>query len=279
MCLDPINFNIFESGSGVSGDPYIIKSEDQLRNVVEFPNAYYQLGGDIYLTSADVIAEEFSGTLDGSGAIIYCAYSEGVGMEQDGNGNVGLFASTNEAVFKNISLSGFDLNIEADQTDANIAILVSVATNTKFTNVSIVGSTISYTLTQTGSAGLVINIGAIAGHSINSEFTNCEVLMRSVNTSNININATGVSGTVISVGSIVGFMDNGSVDTNKSGQNTFVMSYELDPLPGKTNSPQLYVGTIAGIANHTPTIRGEYYSAIKNGENYTDKVGYGNYNT
>jgi hypothetical protein len=76
------------SGSGASGDPYIITTEEQLSEVQDNLSGYYQLGANIELTGEWVPIKNFTGTLDGNGKVV-----SGLRINLPDTDGVGLFGS------------------------------------------------------------------------------------------------------------------------------------------------------------------------------------------
>lgn len=114
----------FASGNGTALTPYIIKTEQQLKNIAKDENtlkASYRLDADITLTGEwtpigssnveeiglfvqDSTAYDkkfFSGSLDGNNKTI-----SGLTINKSGENYVGMFRATKAATFKNIKFSG-----------------------------------------------------------------------------------------------------------------------------------------------------------------------------
>ena len=269
-----IEFNKFAAGRGIAGDEYIISNETELKNIALIPNAYYKLGDNIYLTNHYVIAENFTGFLDGNNKYIY-------GNKSTNNATpkylisgvkefVGLFKTCNGAIFKNINLSGFNIDVMPDGEDFNVSVLVSNATNTTFNNVTVVDSIIKVTKdvsTGNGYIGNVDNsgniyIGAIAGYAKDCTFTGCEVIMLlNEDNENIIINAVGGPDINIYIGSIVGYMDGGNVSSQVEDTyetDTFILKSNLAETVGGDYPPNLKVGAVVGDKKNA-NIEGLYY--------------------
>lgn len=114
--------SLFACGTGTSGDPYEIATEEQLRNLAElvndgtadpsnadasFSTLYYELTADIILneewTPIGTYANKFKGYFDGGGFVIS-------GLMASGNGRLGLFgdADTGNEI-KNVGLKDVDI--------------------------------------------------------------------------------------------------------------------------------------------------------------------------
>ena len=263
---DTISFDIFNSGSGIEGDAYVINNETQLENIKYRKNASFELGNNISLSSGYENIDEFSGMLDGKGKYIYGSSSKSF---------AGIFNETSSnAVLKNINISGFNVDIVPTSANFNFAILVNKASNTTFENIVVVNSTITFTKSVTTSDEYTGNtadsgyiyIGVIAGYAINCTFTDCMVIMKE-GANNIIIKAKGNSEIRIYVGSIVGGIEDGSITTsiNTSDDYTFSMESELKKSTGAYSSPYLQVGAVAGF-NNGATISGTYYKYLKDNE-------------
>ncbi len=273
-----ISFTVFDSGSGVEGDAYIIKNENQLENVMYRPNAYFELGGDVNLSSSFDAIENFSGVLDGKSRYIYGTTISGA------KESIGIFKQTNNAILKNINISGFNVDIMPSSANFKGALFVTDALNTTFQNVSVVNSTIKFTKNVTSTAEYTGNtsssgniyIGVIAGYAKDSSFTDCTVIMlENSDNSNIIINAIGNPEIKIYVGSVVGYISGGSITSNVSNvasDYTFVMQTSITPSAGSYNAPTFKVGSVAGY-NKDAEISGTYYNYSKDGTDCSNLYG------
>lgn len=98
-------------GTGIQQDPYIIMTVDDLQDMADDLDAYYELGGDIDASATSTwnagagfvpvgtSTSEFTGQLDGKGYVIRELYIN------RGTDYCGLFGSTQRAVLKNIKLT------------------------------------------------------------------------------------------------------------------------------------------------------------------------------
>lgn len=234
------------------------------------PNAYFELGGDVNLSSSFDAIENFSGVLDGKSRYIYGTTISGA------KESIGIFKQTNNAVLKNINISGFNVDIMPAGANFKGALFVTDALNTTFKNVSVVNSTIKFTKNVTSTAEYTGNtsdsgsiyIGVIAGYAKDSSFTDCTVIMlEKSDNSNIIINAIGNSEIKIYVGSVVGYILGGSITSNVSNvasDYTFVMQTSITPSAGSYDAPTFKVGSVAGY-NKDAEISGTYYNYSKDG--------------
>ena len=102
----------FIKGNGSSAQPYVIYTENQLRQTEMFPEKAYILGSDIKVSESWKPIKKFSGSLDGGGYRI-----EGIVI--DGNlQRAGLFESIEGGTVKNLTV---DANISAKEIAGVIA--------------------------------------------------------------------------------------------------------------------------------------------------------------
>ncbi len=111
----------YASGIGTKKDPYIIKTEQQLRNLVtatDTTGKFYKLANDIYindvsksnwmLNSPDLWYEDssvsFKGTFDGCGHFIYGLYLNKTPADSFSYTGAGLFPTATDAVIKNVHI-------------------------------------------------------------------------------------------------------------------------------------------------------------------------------
>ena len=88
----------FIKGSGSSSEPYVIYTENQLRQMELFPEKAYILGSDIKLSGAWEPIKKFRGSLDGGGYRI-----EGIKIHGSGQ-KTGLFESIEGGTVKNLTV-------------------------------------------------------------------------------------------------------------------------------------------------------------------------------
>ncbi len=234
-----LHFDLFEDGDGSDKSPYIITTEEHLRNIPYFLNATYELGGNITLSSPDPITistQVFSGTIDGNNNYIYQyalkasdehpeakTYAEAKAGENIALGAYnGLFHNVSGATFRNINLSqfvykGFVNDVEKLGSDAYgkiyLGILAGKAQNTTFDTITITSSYISVAKDNNYKDDVNIYIGAVAGYSTESSFISCKVNMAdNGSTENINLYIVGTSWSEVYLGGIVGYAENSTND-------------------------------------------------------------------
>lgn len=277
-----LHFDLFESGDGSDNSPYIIKTEEHLRNITYFLNATYELGGKITLASSDPITtstQVFSGTIDGKNNYIYQhsiavsdeypeakTYAEAKSGEDIALGAYnGLFHNVSGAIFRNINLSqfvykGFVSNVEklgsGSYGNIYLGILAGKAQNTTFDSITITSSYISVTKDNNYEDDVNIHIGSVAGYASDSSFTSCKVNMADDgSTENINLYIVGTSWSEVYLGGVVGYAENGTFTNNTSGVtadgayvNAFIVKYLFSPLTGYT-TPKFYLGAVTANPN------------------------------
>ncbi len=112
--------NLFAGGSGIPGDPYLIKNVTQLQAINEDLNAHYALANDInasetskwnggsgFMPVGENWANSFNGSLDGRNHTVSDLY-----IDRPNEGRVGLLGYNDDGVIKNIGL--IDVNISGD---------------------------------------------------------------------------------------------------------------------------------------------------------------------
>ncbi len=132
-----IKAKALHEGSGTKSDPYLIKSESDLKNLSAYTKKsglYFKQTADIALTAEWTPIEYFDHNYDGQG---YAIKDLKISGDKYRLGGIGLFASSNSAVLQNIVLQNVDINVEiSDSTGA----LVGGAIDTTITNVKVTGT-------------------------------------------------------------------------------------------------------------------------------------------
>lgn len=111
LCLSimlPLCASAFEGGSGTTSDPFLVSTEEQLRNIVYMPSKAYKLVNNIELTQPWKCIDYFSGTLDGDGYEITNLFE----LEESSKTSLG-FIGCNVGTVKNLTIrtaSGFEIN-------------------------------------------------------------------------------------------------------------------------------------------------------------------------
>lgn len=147
--------NYFADGNGSKSNPFLIETENQLKSIVRFPNAYYKQINDLDFEYESVggffsADQPFSGVYDGNGMTI-----------SNISANVPLFNVIGEkATVKN-------LNMKNCSVVGNGGALLVGTNNGKITNCDING-TVSYTVNTYGGSSLGLMV-----YSNNGTITNC----------------------------------------------------------------------------------------------------------
>ena len=118
--------NTFSDGTGISGDPYIVRTETDLNNMRYGVEMDYQLGNNIEITSTltepiGTAALPFQGNFDGNGYAI-----DGFSYDVQENGVSGLFGVIKSEVgssIRNLALTNFTMSASGKN---NIGILAGV---------------------------------------------------------------------------------------------------------------------------------------------------------
>ena len=113
LCLSimlPLCTSAFEGGSGTTSDPFLVSTEEQLRNIVYMPSKAYKLVNNIELTQPWKCIDYFSGTLDGNGYEVTNLFE----IEDTDATSLG-FIGVNNGNVKNLIIrtaAGFEINGE-----------------------------------------------------------------------------------------------------------------------------------------------------------------------
>lgn len=197
----------------------------------------------------------YSGTFDGNGKTI-----TGLNYERDEmmpKANTGLFASTDGATIKNLTLKDAYIG-----SDFRGGVLVSLAQNTRIENVTLVNCTASVTPAN-NVVSLITNAGVIggvlAGTVRNCTLYNCEV-QGGYAVQNSTAGVAALGGQYLYMGGLVGAADNSTIEycrvtpyrsTDAEGkpvvQHTGVKN-KYDNAVGALGGFTVYAGGLAGIA-------------------------------
>ncbi len=182
------------SGSGTENDPYLILNPiqlSQMRNFLNQSGVYFKLMANINVE--EFIEDEwssqgwmpigtssapFKGVLDGNGKSI-----SGFWINRPNTDNVGLFANTDGATIKNLTV-----NITSIKGKAYVGGLIG---NSNSTTIS--GSSVITTIEITGSGNYV---GGFIGKSGNGSITDCRVSCKNITGSNYVGGISGDGGTI-----------------------------------------------------------------------------------
>lgn len=160
MILSPLAHAFSGTGAGTSGNPYKIASCEQLQDIADDLDAYYEQTGDI--DCADTVSwnsgagfvpiMSFSGNYDGNGYTI-----DSLAIERNDTGSTGLFGSVSSATITNIHLrGGYVINHNGT---ANTASLIGIASSSDI-------SSCSSTVTVEGGDGGGL-VGTMVGGTLN----------------------------------------------------------------------------------------------------------------
>ncbi|GAB6085243.1 fibronectin type III domain-containing protein [Alkaliphilus crotonatoxidans] len=173
--------NDVAGGKGTVGDPYIIKSKEQLNNIRYELTAHYRLGSNIDLENElwgpiGDMAVPFKGSLDGAGHEI-----KNLRIDKENIDNIGFFGVTENVVVKNLEINGVEVSARR-----YVGALVGQmkGTNSKIEEVSIKEGTV------TGES----YVGGLVGTAEAGE----------VRKANTGLTVTGNSSTGVNVGGLIG---------------------------------------------------------------------------
>lgn len=165
-----------DSATGVRAAAQIpISSAQDFVNIENNPSGSYYLTKDITLPKEmqtlfpyDTFGKKpkFTGTLDGRGHKLKGFTYSGKYRE-----TVCLFGAANKATFKNLSLTGVNININAGESDATVSTLVYASSGCKFDNVNVSGN-ITVKGNCTSKSGAHYEVSGLSGGGTGT-FTNC----------------------------------------------------------------------------------------------------------
>ncbi len=254
--LFELNFNWFANGDGGDEDPYQISNETELRNISKFLSAHYVITSQITLRSVEPITNKsqvFSGHITGRSDCGISFNSLKVDITGSG-GYVGLFATTNGAIFKNIYLSGFNIDGYLDGVTTYIGCLVAYAENTTFDNINLSASKINVikdNINSISSNTIQVYIGGVVGYTKGCTVSNCRIQLteseQSSTLQDITLNINGNMNTILYVGGIIGYATGGSCENNEV---YYVAKYTLS---GNSGTPIAYTGRCIGGYNTIST--------------------------
>jgi len=162
---------MYESGTGVSGDPYMVKNMKQLHaTITTYGSAYISLMNDIPTANWATLTT-FAGTLDGAGYKI--------------TGLTAPFVATNTGTIKNVAFTGVNI---ATTASGNIGVVANSSSGT-YDKVAVTGTLTRTTTTGNQPTGGII--GDMTGGGVNNSYVDLTM---------------GVAGNY--AGGIVGLCDN-----------------------------------------------------------------------
>ena len=240
LCCVATSFAQFSgSGSGTENDPYLILNPihlNQMRNYLNQSGVYFKLMANIDVS--EFIEDEwstvgwmpigtssapFKGVLDGNGKSI-----SGFWINRPNTDNVGLFANTDGATIKNLTV-----NITSIKGKAYVGGLIG---NSNSTTIS--GSSVITTIEITGSGNYV---GGFIGKSGNGSITDCRVSCKNITGSNYVGGISGDGGT-ISTCHVKGTINGGDYVGGIAGQSGDMTGCDFS---GNVNGNS-YVGGLCG---------------------------------
>lgn len=216
---DVIDESIFESGKGSEEDPYIIKTEDQLRafalsltNKIDYTNTFISLGNNIDISSKEwtPIGKSdyaFNGNFDGKG---YSVSGLNIGKSdaplaiEKGNIFVGFFGVLGEnAIVKNLKLTGIAIytSYEATTYIGGVAGYMN-GSSSSYKGTLIDSCEIDGKIVHTATAGNNL-VGGVVGQQYKGSIINTKT--------NMDLSCTVTSGYLAEVGGIVGLNNRGLV--------------------------------------------------------------------
>lgn len=264
-----VDSEIFASGKGTAKDPYIIETEEQLRNFatsltdnMDYTGVYIALGNDIALSDKMWIPvgsgnNAFNGSFDGrghsiTGLTIGSAKEPFVDSDDDDDaiGYFGLFGVLNsDAVVSNLNL---DVNIYTSAPTSNFtAGLAGYANESLIDSVNVTGTI--HGVTTHDSANTFI--GGIVGYGIRHKIVNAHV--------NADIRAESIGG-IAEAGGIIALQNRGLIAN----------SYVEGSISGTSDRSEEGAPSLGGIAAvHAGTIENCYSTASVVSDCYTSYVG------
>lgn len=264
-----VDSDIFASGSGTAEDPYIISTEEQLRNFatsltdkLDYTGTYIALGNDIALSSKMWMPvgsgdNAFNGSFDGRG---YSITGLTIGSEKepyqdsdnddDAIGYFGLFGVLNsDAQVSNLKL---DVSIYTSAPTSNFTGgLAGYVSESLIDSVTVTGTV--HGITTHDSANTFI--GGVVGYGLRHKIVNTHV--------NADVRAESVGG-IAEAGGIIALQNRGLVAN----------SYVEGSISGTSDRSEEGAPSLGGIAAvHAGTIENCYSTATVVSDCYTSYVG------
>lgn len=181
-----VRANGYDSGTGIESDPYIIKTEAQLKYLVTDTNTagkYYKLANNIVVNESlegnpklwfmtvyndnDPVGATFNGNLDGDGHTVSGIYYNGSATGNAFWASVGLIPRAGgDATVSNIGLVNSSLTINGGTAGSIVGLMWNDDGNNKF---KVSGCFADETVTLAGSADLGGITGRLVGHGVISD--------------------------------------------------------------------------------------------------------------
>lgn len=154
------------------GEKKGISSFKDLQAMEDIPSGSYYLKKDITVPKdVELFCDyPFTGTLDGRGHKL-----KGFTYKGKGKGEyeaVSIFGQAKNATFKNLSVTGVNINVNAGEDGALVSTLVSQAGGCKFDTVKVSGK-ITVSGNNSTKAGAFYDVSGLTGYAYNGSFINC----------------------------------------------------------------------------------------------------------
>lgn len=189
--------NMYESGTGAEGDPYVVADADQFTATLHaYPAAHVKLSSDVAVSAWESISE-YSGTLDGDGHSV--------------SGLDAPFAATLSGNVRNIKFIGADVSAGT----SNCGIVASLLSGGSVRSVAVSGKLTASQAASSGDTGLSPVAGQASGAAvIDNCFVDVETVISGGNfaygglvgvikeTGNVTMSNSTLSGTVSSTANI-----------------------------------------------------------------------------
>lgn len=199
--------NLFSGGDGSEANPYQITSPEELYSMNYYyrSNVYFKqmnnidmddrvIAGDTSIITIGSVSKPFSGVYNGNGlSISHVKYAP---VAHKKGYNMGLFAYTNGAVIRNLTIK--DSSMEINATNAvNAGLIVGYGEDTKLELCKAIYSTIN--ITYQGTSSLTYYVGGLIGYATNLNSTiyrctNYAVIQNTSNNSSLIVYAGGLAG-------------------------------------------------------------------------------------
>ncbi|MDI3320939.1 beta strand repeat-containing protein [Pinibacter soli] len=184
--------SMYESGSGTTGDPYMVKDQDQLNSTMaNYPNASVKFMNDITVTNPWTAITTFGGTVDGAGFSL-SGLSGAFATK-------GAFVVTNTGTIKNIQFTGVNMTTAVafglvagtnSGTVQNVTVAGTlVSTNTSDITGGVVGELTAGKVTQCATNLSITSSSGMVGGIVGKSSTNASEISYCTAKGNISITA------------------------------------------------------------------------------------------
>ena len=177
------------------GEKKAISSFRDLQAMEDIPSGSYYLKNDITVPeNVSLFCDyPFTGTLDGMGHKL-----KGFTYQGKGKGEyeaVSIFGEAKNATFKNLSVTGVNINVNAGEDGVLVSTLAARAEGCKFDTVKVSGK-ITVSGNNSTNAGACYDVSGLTGYAYNGSFTNCS--------SSLKIKVSAVMAHTVHVSGLVG---------------------------------------------------------------------------